>query len=283
MKTTTTSLYILGTLLLASCAGPGHQRLIVDNQSNLFNGESLLRVAGAEASSCYKEDLASYTKKAREQFEKGAKSAIYWSEVGNCLAWHDELREARFFLGLAQDVAKSKEEEAMVKNNIAVIYLRQGRTARAYDLFKEARSLAPRFVTPTFNLAQLYVSQNINQEALKLLAEKPFATSLDPEVLHLKGLAYLQQGQVKEAGEFLVQIPAQFHKRGDFALTLAQWQVRVNGPEKALELLERRQQGVSKTADQLAERVELQAKNLIKARELAEENAKRIPAQESKK
>src|SRR5690606_14868220 len=123
------------------------------------------------------------------------------------LAWHDELREARFFLGMAEVLAKTNEEKAMVKNNLGVISLRQGRVSRAYDLFSEARKMAPQFTTPAFNLAQLYIGQNMNQEGLKVLSVAPFEKSTDPEVLHLKGLAHLQAASVKSAAPYLSQIP----------------------------------------------------------------------------
>ena len=258
---------LLPLAILVGCASPGHQKLIVDNQSNLFNGESLLRVSGKEESNCYKEDLASFTEQARAQYAKGAKSAQYWSEIGNCMAWHAELRESRFFLGLAQDLAKTNTEKAMVKNNIAVVYLRQGRISRAYELLKEARELAPKFVTPSFNLAQLYVSQNINKEALKILEQPPCVNSNDAEVLHLRGLAHLQLIQVKTAGLYLSKIPSQFHQRADIALTIAQWHVLEGRPDEALTFLDNRQRGVSAIADKVAERVEREAKGQIAARE----------------
>lgn len=258
---------LLPLAILVGCATPGHQSLIVDNQSNLFNGESLLRISGQDSSNCYKEDLSAFTQQARTNYAKGAKSAQYWSEIGNCMAWHAELRESRFFLGLAQDLAKTNTEKAMVKNNIAVVYLRQGRISRAYDLLKEAHDLAPKFVTPSFNLAQLYISQNINKNALKILEQPPFSTSNDAEVLHLRGLAHLQLIQIKQAGMFLSKIPSQFHKRADIALTIAQWHVLEGRPDEALNFLENRQQGISASSDKLAERVEREAKGQIAARE----------------
>lgn len=261
MKTT-----LLLLSVLVGCASPRHQSLVVDGQSGLFNGESLLRLHGAQQT-CYQEDLNAFTQRARSSYAQGAKTASYWSEVGNCLAWYDELREARFFLGLGLELAKTKQEEAMIKNNIAVIYLRQGRVSRAYDLLQEAQGLANNFVTPAFNLAQLYISQNLNQEGLKILQRAPFAQSVDAEVLHLKGLAHLQMMQTKVAGQFLSQIPASFYTRPDVALTLAQWHNLEGRPEVALDFLKNRKTGLAKSADRLAERVERDAKAMVAARE----------------
>lgn len=268
------SLLVLSALVLVGCASPRHQKLLVDTQSGLFNGESLLRMSGERPQHCYKEDLSAFTERSRKEFKAQAKSALYWSDLGNCLAWHDELREARFFLGLAQDVAKTKDEQAMVKNNIAVIYLREGRISRAYDLLKEAMELSPKFVTPAFNLAQLYISQNINQEGLKLLLRPPFQASGDAEVLHLKGLAYLQMAQIKEAAIYLGRIPAPMQARPDVALTLAQWHVLEGRPDEALDALEKREKGIVLTADRLSDRIEREAKNQIAARELAAQEKK---------
>jgi predicted Zn-dependent protease len=259
---------VLALGLLASCASKHHQKLMVSTTSGLFKGESLLRVGSEKPRACYDSDLTAFTQKARSEYTQRAKSSQYWTEVGNCLAWHGEMREARFFLGLATDLARSKQENAMVKNNLAVIYLRQGRVSRAYDLFREARELAPKLVTPSFNLAQLYVSQNMNQEALRILQQSPFRESQDPDVLHLMGVAHLQSGQSKPAGEFLTRIPASFHSRADFAVSLAQWHVVEGRPEEALEKLEARNRGVAKNTDHLAERIGVEARALIAAREV---------------
>jgi predicted Zn-dependent protease len=259
---------VLGTVLLHSCASNHHQKLMVSTTSGLFNGESLLRVGSEKPRACYDSDLTEFTQKARNEYGQRAKSSQYWTEVGNCLAWHGEMREARFFLGLASDLAKSKEENAMVKNNLAVIYLRQGRVSRAYDLFRDARELAPKLVTPSFNLAQLYVSQNMNHEALRILQQPPFRDSQDPDVLHLLGLAHLQSGQSKPAGEFLSRIPESFHSRADFAVSLAQWHMVEGRPEEALRKLEARNRGVAKNTDHLADRIGVEARALIAAREV---------------
>ena len=258
----------LALAVLAACASKPHQRLKVDATSSLFQGESLWRLSGQGEGlwlkDCYQGELKRFTDKARVAYQDGAKSARYWSWVGNCLVWHNELREARFFLGMALQLAQDKEEKAMVQNNLAVVYLRMGRVSRAYELLTEAKALAPHFVTPTFNLAQLYVAQNMNLEALKLLAQTPFKESPDPEVLHLRGLAHLQNGQSAEAAPHLSRIPPDFHSREDFALTLAQWHLKERRPERAQEVLRRYEStGLAQTA-KLGERLKREV-----AREIA--------------
>jgi tetratricopeptide (TPR) repeat protein len=268
------NLIAIATLaFLGACASNPHQNLAVDQQSGLFKDESLWRVAGREGQEaewlrgCYQGDLKGFTQKAREEYQKGAKTARYWTWVGNCLAWHNELREARFFLGMAQELAKTKEDNAMVKNNLAVVYIRQGRVSRAYDVLVEARELAPHFITPAFNLAQLYVGQNLNQEALKILNHPPFEKSSDAEILHLKGLAYVQLGQVKQASPFLSQIPPKLHSREDFALTLAKWHLLEGRPAKTLELLNNYKATGLSSPQKLAERLEREANQQLAALE----------------
>ncbi len=230
---------LLFLMFFSSCAHQAHRQMGGDAQSTLFAGESLLRVGGNEKpDSCYREEVAQFTQKARERFAAGGANAAYWNGVGNCLAWHGEVREARFFLGLALSLAKGKEEDAMVRNNLAVLSLRQGRVSRAFELLSEAREKAPRFIAPAFNLAQLYVSQGMNTEALKILQAPPFAAATDGEVLHLRALALLQGGQTKEAGALIQRLPAGLASRPDVALTMAQWHVREARPEEAMSLLE---------------------------------------------
>jgi tetratricopeptide (TPR) repeat protein len=258
---------------LGACASNQHQKLQVDHGSGLFKGESLWRVSGTDNQEsewlrgCYQGELKAFTEKARLEYAQGAKTARYWVWVGNCLAWHSELREARFFLGLALDLAKSKEEQAMVKNNLGVLYLREGRTSRAYDMFVDASKLAPQFVTPAFNRAQIYVAQNLNLEALKILNQGQFEKSLDPEVLHLKGLAHMQSGSSKSATPFLSQIPQSFHSREDFALTLAQWHLWEGRPHEAQDILEKLQSTGLKSTAKINERLTREVKQQIAALE----------------
>ncbi len=258
--------------ILGACASKPHQNLVVDQSSQLFGQESLLRVGQTSPEAdmlknCYQGDLKGFTQAARTEYAKGAKNARYWVWVGNCLAWHDELKEAGFYLGVAEGLAKGKDEEAMVKNNLGVIYLRVGRISRAYDMFTEARKLAPHMVTPAFNLAQLYVSQNLNQEALKVLSVAPFEKSNDAEVLHLRGLAFLQSGNIKSAAGELSKITGKFHAREDFALTLAHWQLLEGKPQVALDLIAGREKTGSNIHYKLAERLQREAKQQIAALE----------------
>ncbi len=260
-------------ITLVACGHRPQQRLRVDQSSPLFKGESLWRISGQAKTDnqwlmqCYQGDVATFTQKAREAYAQGAKSARYWSWLGNCLAWHNELREAHFFFGLALGVVQGKEEEAMVKNNLAVVYLKLGRVVRAFDLLVEAGKLAPQFVTPAFNIIQIYVAQNMNREALQLLSRAPFETSADPEVLHLKGLAHLQNGDAAAAGIFLQQIPEIFHTREDFALTLAHWHLELGRPARAQELLSNYEStGLSSTA-QISERLKRTASQQLALQE----------------
>jgi len=246
--------------LLGACASQPHQKLVVDSESKLFESESLWKRANVEKSDhilkeCYQGDLSTFTQNARKQYEKEAKSARYWNWVGNCLTWHGELKEARFFLGMALDLAKSNDEKAMIKNNLGVVYQRLGRVSLAYDSFKESHKMAPQFVSPAFNLAQLYLEQNLNQEALKILNNSPFKDAKDAEVLHLKALAYVQLKNYKEAGAYIVQIPSKFSTREDFALTMAQWHLYSGRPQEALALVKNLNSTGLKVPGQLSERI----------------------------
>jgi tetratricopeptide (TPR) repeat protein len=231
-------------IFLGACASKPHQKLLVDTDSSLFAQESLLRtnvVQGEEShllKGCYEGDLNTFTQKARQVYNKGAKTAQYWIWVSNCLVWNSELREARFFLTLADGLAKTDTEKATIKNNMGIIYLRIGKVSQAYLSFQEAQKLAPHLVSPSFNLAQIYVQQNLNQEALKILNQPPFHKSQDPEVLHLTGLAHLQLKNLKLAGTYLEKISSKFYSREDFALTLAQWHLWSGRPQKSVEMIE---------------------------------------------
>jgi thioredoxin-like negative regulator of GroEL len=131
----------------------------------------------------------------------------------------------------------------------------------------EAREMAPQFITPSFNLAQLYVGQNLNQEALKILNQPPFEKSNDAEILHLKGLSYVQLGQVKMAAPYLSQIPEKLQSREDFALTLAKWHLLEGRPSQALDLLNNYKATGLSSPQKLAERLEREANQQLAALE----------------
>jgi tetratricopeptide (TPR) repeat protein len=254
--------------ILGACASQPHQKLLVDSESKFFESESLWKRVSMEKSDhllkeCYQGDLSTFTENARKQYEQQAKSARYWNWVGNCLTWHGELKEARFFLGMALDLSKSNEEKAMVKNNLGVVYQRLGRVSLAYDSFKESHKMAPQFVSPAFNLAQLYLEQNLNQEALKILNNAPFKDAKDAEVVHLKALAYVQLKNLKDAGVHLSQIPSKFHTREDFALTIGQWHLLSGRPQEALSLVKNLKSTGLKIPGQLSERIRRQAEQLV--------------------
>ena len=100
-----------------------------------------------------------------------------------------------------------------------------------------------------------------------MLSKAPFDKSNDPEILHLKGLAHMQSGSSKSATPFLTLIPAKFHSREDFALTLAQWHLWEGRPHEAQGLLKSLQTTGLKVPAQLNERLKREAQQQIAALE----------------
>lgn len=239
---TTSSLLLLFLFILTSCTSVSRNKFIAGQTSDLFGKESLWRKSSFEKSevwmkSCVEGEMAQFTENARERFQTSKNDFLYWNNLGNCLAWNDELKEAKFFLSVAQQLAKTPQEKSLIQNNMAIVYFRQGRFTHAFNLLQEAQKTSPEFVTPKYNLAQVYLSQKNTLEGLKILNTGIFKDSEDQEILHLKGVAYLQLGKMNEADSFLKKIPDRSFKREDFALTMAQLRILQDRPHEAMKLI----------------------------------------------
>jgi tetratricopeptide (TPR) repeat protein len=281
---------IVAIILLSACSSGVKKDLVVDTRSGLFSGESLLRGLQVQSKpgevslkDCYEGKYAAYLDDSQKKFIKSAKDFDYWMNLGNCLSWNQKWREARFFHGLALELAKTPKQQALTKNNIAVFYLNIGRIGAAFDLLSEAMELAPELVTPKFNLIQIYLSQNMPQEAMMLLNKPPFTGSNDFEVLHLKGLAHLEAQQIQLARNYLSAIDPRYHSRADIGLTLAQWHFMEGRPLQALSALDKIKKLDFPIHKKLAERLQFESKQLQASLELAQKNKLKAVSKSSPK
>lgn len=249
-------------LLLASCATSQFKSTIENNSEDLLAEESFMRYNSIRLDQNEKKNISFIIEATRachaEKFKKGLeileenteankKNPEFWNAMGTCYLLKKEFNKGSFFYNLGLEALQNETRpiqkrlvEAMIKNNLALLTLKNGRTNEAYDLFKEASTIAPEFHTPVFNMAQIYMEFQQNEKALELLEGLRQKNSKDVDVLYSLAVLYQRINQAKKSYLAINGINPQYLNRADIVGVYALNLFQNKEYEKAKTILEKR-------------------------------------------
>lgn len=249
-------------LLLTSCATSNFKSTIESNNEDVLSEESFMRYNSirldqsenkkisfiVEATrSCHADKFKRGLNLLEENTESNKKNPEFWNAMGTCFLLKAEYNKAAFYynLGLEALQAENKNSikrfiEAMIKNNLGLLTLKNGRINEAYDLFKESNSLASEFNTPIFNMAQIYMEFQQNEKALELLEGLRQKNSKDVDVLYSLAVLYQRINQEKKSYQVISGINSQYLNRADIVGVYALNLFQNKEFEKAKNILEKR-------------------------------------------
>ncbi len=231
-------------IIVVGCAQAPHQQLVYQSENSILKEETLM--FGAEVASnnylqsCYKNDMPQFYAKSHEHFTKNPKDWKYWSIMGNCLVWKNQLREALFYLKSSFVLAADPKDKAVVLANMGIANLRLNRAQKGLSLMLEAYKNLPDSSVLNFNLAQYYLSYSDPTNAEKYLNKLMKAKTLEAEMLHMLGVYYSLKKDLVKTSQYLSRLPASYETREDVSLTLAEWYLDQGNWQKASEILDKR-------------------------------------------
>ncbi len=248
--------------LLSSCSTTNFKSIIENNSDDLLAEESFMRYNSIRLDQSEKKNISFIIEATRschaQKFKRGLalleenteankKNPEFWNAMGTCYMLKKEFNKGSFFynLGLEALQAETRQThkrliEAMIKNNLGLLTLNNGRTNEAYDLFKEANTLAPEFNTPVFNMAQIYMEYQQNDKALELLEGLRQKNSKDVDVLYSLAVLYQRINQVKKSYQAITGINPHYLNRADIVGVYALNLFQNKEFEKAKSILEKR-------------------------------------------
>ncbi|MBT4793444.1 MAG: tetratricopeptide repeat protein [Halobacteriovoraceae bacterium] len=218
-------------ILFASCASFKNPREIKEAQIDGLKYESLKRYdllrlnkslkPNDELALCHKGEYAKANALFKKKLDSNLKNYLYWNKISTCYILQKKYTQARKFLDLAMGTAKNTKQKAVVLNNIGVILLETQNFQEAKEYFKKSTELSKKFLTPKYNLTQIFLKFGLYKKASKHLSFLIRQRPQDIDFLNSKAHLELMQNNYKLALVYFNKIPKQYRSRDDIATNIA--------------------------------------------------------------
>ena len=223
--------FLIILLLSVSCASYKNPRAIKEAKLDGLKYESLKRFDAfrldanlklkSEIALCHQHNFEQAFDKFKNKLDKNLNNFTYWNQIGTCYILKKEYTKAKSFLDIAMANAKNNKQKSVVFNNLGVIYLENKNSPEAKQAFKQAIEQYPKWLTPRFNLAQIYLSFGIYQRAQRELNFLLKKNGQDVDFLNSMAHLKLMQRDFKSALVLFNKIPVDYRSRDDVATNLA--------------------------------------------------------------
>ena len=147
---------------------------------------------------CHQKKISKGLGLLENEMHKNKTNPFYWNALGTCYSLSKDFAKALFYYDLGLEALSMVNNqtkvlaEATLSNNIGLIHLNFKRYNDAFESFKRASELLPEFVTPQFNIAQLYIEFNENAKALLILKKLEAKNPDDIDLLYSLSLIYFR-------------------------------------------------------------------------------------------
>jgi tetratricopeptide (TPR) repeat protein len=264
MTTHTKSLKIsllLMTTYILGCSTQNFNKKIETADVDLLKEESLMRyntnrlekMEAPEKDFISKSLLACHQKK----FSKGLgllekemninkTNPFYWNALGTCYSLSKDFTKALFYYDLGLEALSMVNNqtkilaEGTLTNNIGLVHLNFKRHNEAFESFKRSSELLPDFVTPQFNIAQLYIEFNNNAKALSILKKLEAKNPDDIDLLYSLSLIYFRNNDFDNSYIAIKRVKQDYLNRPDIVGLYAFNLMNKNKLAEAKDIIEKR-------------------------------------------
>lgn len=248
--------------LLTGCSSQTFKSQIERSDEDLLSDESFMRYNSLRLEktdqnksnfisdslrACHQGKIKKGTLILEENTEKNKANPEFWNALGTCYLLDNDNNKAKFYyqLGLEalaqnKNIKNSTNIEAMIKNNLGLIMLKNKRINEAFDAFQEASKLSPNFHTPLFNMAQIYMEYYQNEKAIEILEKLKAKNPKDIDVLYSLAVLYQRSGDYKKSYAAVSNINLNYLNRADIVGVYALNLYQNKELEKAKLILEKR-------------------------------------------
>jgi tetratricopeptide (TPR) repeat protein len=148
------------------------------------------------ASLCYQREDRKASSLMDEMYGRYKKNPAYWNQIGTCYLNSDEHQRAELFYNKALD---EKKDYAPAVNNLGVIYYREQRYQKAMSAFEKASGINRFSLTPSFNLAQLYLKFGFIDKAADIFKALWRQSNTDTDVVNALATIFLLRNQIDQS------------------------------------------------------------------------------------
>lgn len=224
-------LILIFSSLFYSCAHTTKRNGIADQNLDGLRFESLNRYdikrlqsvkSSKTVAFCHSGEFSKALNNFKKQLDKKKNDALYWNKIGTCYLLKNELPKAKFYFDLALRTAKkSKKKLAIIKNNLGLYFNLLNKDADAISSFEESVKANRNYLTPKYNLSQIYLRFGLYDKARNILNKLYKAAPKDIDFLASLGHLNLMTGKYKESVWYYSKIPATHIKKDNYATNYA--------------------------------------------------------------
>lgn len=183
---------------------------------------------------CYDGEFEDAQELIKENQEAYRSNPAFWNQVGTCYSLQKERRKALLFYNKSLEFDTNY---APALNNLGVLYRNLGEDQKAEVAFKRAIRGNNFAKTPRFNLAHLYLSYGLFNDALKELRVLERVSKNDIDVLGGLGTAYLMSGDSKRAVAYFDKIDPDFYSLPYIGINAAMANLLEGNKDKAADII----------------------------------------------
>ncbi len=155
---------------------------------------------------------------ASKMFNRYQKLATYWNQIANCHLNNGAYRKALLFYNKALEVSPNY---VPALNNIGVMYSRQGLHQKAQVAFERAFKQSKFSKTPRYNLARIYLTFGLADQALPLFQGLLNSSPSDIDLLNAVGSSQYLLGDYQKAMNSFAKIPQEEWSKAEIGLNIA--------------------------------------------------------------
>lgn len=167
---------------------------------------------------CYSKDFDKAFNIIDRLYSRYKKHPGFWNQVGSCHYLKNDLRKARLFY---QKTIELNAKYAPAFNNIGAVHIKNKDYEKALAAFKKAKALSRFSLTPTYNLAKLYLSFGVINQAQKFFNAIESQRPGDFGVMNGLATTYLYQGKLRSALTYYRKIKPNLYRRPEFGINYA--------------------------------------------------------------
>jgi tetratricopeptide (TPR) repeat protein len=189
-------------------------------------GDPLLEIAVK----CHQREFKEAFLIASQNFSRYQKVAAYWNQVANCHLNSGSYRKALLFYNKALEVSR---DYVPALNNIGVMYSRQGQDQKALIAFEKANRNSKFSKTPRYNLARIYLTYGLAEQALPLFQSLLEESPTDIDLLNAVASSHFILSDYQKALNTYQLIPKNHWKSAEIGLNISLTLKKVGRTEDA--------------------------------------------------
>ena len=187
---------------------------------------------------CHKGNYNEATEDFKATLDQNQNNPEYWNQLATCYLLNNKLSQAKFYFDLGLKTSKNnKKIKTLIYNNIGVYFMKLKMFPEALASFSTANKYSKKYLTPKYNMAQIYLKFGLYKKAKPILIKLLQKEKKDIDFLNSLAHLNLMTGKYKQAKNLYSRIPVKYITRDDISTNYAMTLYMLGDYKKALTII----------------------------------------------